>query len=416
VTDRSVRRLLSSVSAMEPLVVASGNGAAPRTLLGIADTQIPSFRLFMLNAPAHIPCRPGVSYLSPFVGPGMRRQSRLGYIPCRLSMVPQLLASRLPPDVVLLNTSRPRHGVVSLGVEVNVLPAAIDAARANGGIVIAQLNRSMPFTCGPDSELALDQIDAVVEVDEPLDSPGVRSLTDQHHVIGSRVAELVMDGATLQVGIGAVPDAVLGTLRHRRGLRVWSEMVGDGVLQLAQVGALGPSAVVTSFVVGSPELYDWVGDNPHITMTRTETTNDIAQIGRQPRMTAINTAMQIDLFGQANASHVVGHVHSGAGGQDDFIEGALRARHGVAVLALPAWHARSNSSTIVGRINGPASSFQPSHVVTEIGTARVWGLVAQEQAHELIERAAQPRARDQLWDIARAAGTGAPAPLETVSS
>jgi hypothetical protein len=217
VTDHSVRRLLSAVSGMEPLVVASGNGAAPQTLLGIADAELASFRLFMLNAPTDIPCR--------------------------LSMVPELLASRLPPDVVLLNTSRPRRGVVSLGVEVNVLPAAIEAARANGGIVIAQLNRAMPFTCGPDSERPLDQIDAVVEVDEPLDSPDARSLTDQHHIIGARVAELVTDGATLQVGIGAVPDAVLGALRHRRELRVWSEMVSDGVLQLAQAGALGPSAV-----------------------------------------------------------------------------------------------------------------------------------------------------------------------------
>ena len=410
-TEAHVRQLLAGVTTVEPLVVASGNCASPRTLLRLVDESVPAYRLFMLNAPTGIPSRLGVSYVSPFLGPGMRHHARLGYVPCRLSLVPRLLKTHLVPDVVIVNTSLPRDGVVSLGVEVNVLPAAVEAARANGGIVIAQLNRAMPFTGGADACLDLADIDATVEVDETLNVPGPHPLSEAHRGIGDRVAAVVSNGATLQVGIGAIPDAVLGQLLGHRDLRVWSEMISDGVLGLAHAGALDDSPIVTSFAAGSAALYDWVADNPRVVMTRTETTNDIAQIGRQPQMTAINTAMQVDLFGQASASHVPGHVHSGAGGQDDFVDGALRAADGRAILALPAWHQRSDTSTIVGRVAGPASAFQPSHVVTDMGTARVWGHTAQDQVEDLIERAADPRARADLWDAAIGAGAGTWAPL-----
>jgi acyl-CoA hydrolase len=410
-SEKTVRQLLTAVPGVDPLVVASGNCATPRTLLRLLDETVPVYRLFMLNAPADIPNRHGVSYVSPFLGPGMRHRARLGYIPCRLSLVPRLLKTHLVPDVVILNTSLPRDGFVSLGLEVNVLPAAIEAAHANGGKVIAQLNRAMPYTGGVDARLSLDAFDAVFEVDDALDVPVARRLRDTHYSIGDRVAALVSDGATLQVGIGAVPDAVLDRLRSHRGLRVWSEMISDGILELDHSGALADSVIVTSFIAGSAALYDWAAHNPQLIVTRTETTNDVARIARQPRMTAINTALQVDLFGQANASHVPGHVHSGAGGQDDFVEGALHAQDGEAILALPAWHERSDSSTIVARLGGPASSFQPSHVVTDIGTARVWGRTAQDQAFDLIEHAAAPRARAQLWDAAIGTGAGTWAPL-----
>lgn len=410
-TGARVKQLLDAVTKVDPLVVASGNCASPRTLLRLVDETVPAYRLFMLNAPAGIPSRLGVSYLSPFLGPGMRHRARLGYVPCRLSLVPRLLTTHLVPDVVILNTSLPRDGVVSLGIEVNVLPAAIEAARANGGIVIAQLNRAMPFTRGVDARVPLEAFDAVIEVEDALDVPVPRPPSDAHRAIGERVASLVSNGATLQVGIGAVPDTVLGQLLGHRSLRVWSEMISDGILGLAHAGALDDWPIVTSFVSGSAALYDWVADNPRVVLTRTETTNDIAQIGRQPQMTAINTAMQVDLFGQASASHVAGHVHSGAGGQDDFVDGALRAADGRAILALPAWHQRSDSSTIVARVAGPASSFQPSHVVTDVGTARVWGRTAQDQVEELIEHAADPRVRAQLWDAAIGAGAGTWVPL-----
>src|SRR4051794_40974351 len=194
-----------------PRIVASGNFAAPQRLLALADTSIAEFRLHMLNAQHGIPDRAGVSYESSFVGPGMRGHPRLHYFPCRLSLVPHLLLQRLAPDVVLLHTSRPEAGAVSLGVEVNVLPAAVEAARARGGIVVAQANAAMPVTYG-DARLPLDAVDYVLEVDEPLVYHTVAPADALSTAIGERVAALVPAGATLQLGIGAIPDATLNAL------------------------------------------------------------------------------------------------------------------------------------------------------------------------------------------------------------
>ena len=151
--------------------------------------------------------------------------------------MPRLLTETLPPDIVLLHTSTPIHGTVSLGIEVNVLPAAIEAVRARGGLVIAQLNRRMPYTFG-DGVLPQSEIDYAIEVDEPLPSPPPWVVTDVSRSIGERVAAQITDGATLQLGIGAVPDAVLSELTSRRGLSIWSEMFSDGVLRLEKAGAL----------------------------------------------------------------------------------------------------------------------------------------------------------------------------------
>ena len=150
-----------------PRVVVSGNAAVPWDLLALVDTSLEQYRLFMLNAPTGIPTRPGVVHETPFVGPGMRRLASLRYIPSRLSQVPQLFTTTTPPDVVCLHTSAPSGGMVSLGVEVNILPAAIEAARARGALVLAQLNPAMPYTYG-DAEIPLSSIDAALWVDRPL--------------------------------------------------------------------------------------------------------------------------------------------------------------------------------------------------------------------------------------------------------
>ncbi len=187
-----------------------------------------------------MPNRKGVTHESPFVGPGMRGQSGLHYFPCRLSLVPALLTEVLPPDVVLVQTSAPSGGTVSLGTEVNVLPAAIESARSRGGLVIAQLNPRIPYTYG-DSVLPCDAVDYAIEAEAPLASPPERPVAETSVSIGDRVAAFIGDGATLQAGIGAVPDAVLAGLHRRRGLAVWSEMFSDGVLGLAKAGALDPA-------------------------------------------------------------------------------------------------------------------------------------------------------------------------------
>ncbi|HLK02408.1 MAG TPA: acetyl-CoA hydrolase/transferase C-terminal domain-containing protein [Streptosporangiaceae bacterium] len=394
----SADRLSAILGALPgiPRVVASGNFATPWHTLGLLDSALAGYRLFMLNAQAGVPDREGVLLETPFVGPGMRGRDGLRYYPCRLSLVPVLLATTLQPDVVLVQTSTPAGAAVSLGTEVNVLPAAVEAARARGGIVVAQLSRQIPYTYG-DSEISIDDIDYAIEQDAPLPSPVVRPVSDVSATIGSRVATLVEHGSTLQLGIGAVPDAALAALTGRHGLMIWSEMFSDGVLTLAKAGALDPDGTITaSFAFGSPELYDWMDRNPQIRMLRTETINDPARIARHPRMVSVNSALQVDLFAQANASRLHGAVYSGFGGQTDFVVGALHSPGGQAIIALPSWHPKAHVSTVVPRLAGPVTSFQHSFIISEQGTAAIWGHDASDQAEQIISKVAHPSARDGL--------------------
>ena len=182
-------------------------------------------------------------------------------------------------------------------------------------------------------------------------------------------------------------------------------MISDGVLALERSGALDPDhQVVTSFVGGSEELYKWADGNPRLRMFRTETTNDPAMIAVNPMMISINAAVQIDLFAQANASYVGGRIFSGFGGQTDFIVGALHSAGGQAVIGLPSWHEKSKSSTIVPLLDTPATSFQHSVIVTDQGCAHIFGRSQHDQARLLIEEAAAPQARDELWVAAEKLG------------
>jgi acyl-CoA hydrolase len=401
VTETTLASVLDSLAA-PPRVIMSGNFATPWRVLEILDKAVAEYRLFALNAQAGIPDRDGVTLESPFVGAGMRHSERLRYVPCRLSLVPSLLATAMPPDVVLLHVSAPVSGTVSLGTEVNILPAAIDAVRARGGLVIAQVNPRMPYTYG-DAVLPVDEIDLALEADVPLPSPAPRTGhgADLHESIGVQVAALIPQAATLQLGIGRVPDAVLAALRNHRGLSVWSEMFSDGVLALDRVGALDPDAPVTaSFAFGGPELYAWIDRNPRIRMLRTEKTNDPGLISRQYAMVSVNGALQVDLFAQANAARVHGMIYSGFGGQTDFVVGALHSPGGRAIIALPSWHPKADVSTVVPRLAGPVTSFQHSYIVSEQGTAAIWGNDASTQAAQIISQVAHPDARDDLRQAA----------------
>ncbi|WP_182523698.1 acetyl-CoA hydrolase/transferase family protein [Nocardioides dongkuii] len=384
----------------DPRVVVSGNHATPWHTLALVDAALPSYRLWMLNAQPGIPDRDGVVLETSFVGPGMRRSPRLSYVPSRLSLVPTLFASVMPPDVVVLHTTRPRGGKVSLGIEVNVLPAAVEAVRRRGGLVVAQVNDSLPWTYG-DAELDLELVDVLVEADEPLAHAPVVGVDEPSARIGALVAERVPDGATLQAGIGAVPDATMRGMVDRRGLRIWTEMFSDSVLALERAGALDPAVPVTaSFLFGSQELLDWVDGNERVLMARTEVTNDPGRIARNPAMVSVNTALQVDLFGQANASRIQARIHSGFGGQTDFIVGALHSPGGQAVIALRSWHPKADVSTIVPLVDEPVTSFQMSAVVTEQGVAEVFGHTQGEQARRLIEHAAHPSVREELREEA----------------
>ena len=206
-----------------PRVVVSGNHATPWAVVEALDSALPEWTLHMLNPQVGVPTRPGVRLETCFIGPGMRDQPTLAYVPSRLSMVPVLLRTVLVPDVVVLHVSRPLKGRVSMGTEVNILPAAVDAARANGGLVIAVTNPQMPFTHG-DGVLRLDQVDLVVEVDVPLSSPVPREPDATAWAIGNRIAALVPDHASVQTGIGAVPDAALQSLLAQARA---ADLVGD---------------------------------------------------------------------------------------------------------------------------------------------------------------------------------------------
>jgi acyl-CoA hydrolase len=405
IADQQLEDSLATLSAYEPRIVASGNLATPRALLDTLERAVERYRLFMLAAQAPLPAHDGVIFETPFVGPGMRDAGRrLDYLPMRLSLVPRLFATMRPPHVVLLHTSTPSKGKVSLGIEVNILPAAVEAVRARGGLVVAQLNPNMPYTLG-DSELDEELIDLAIEAPEDIHSPVPGPGHEHADQIAELVASLVEDGSTLQLGIGQIPDATLRALAGRRDLAIWSEMISDGVMHLDQGGALDRTRpIACSFLFGSPELYTWVDQNPRLRMTRTETTNDPSRIAARPAMVSINTALQIDLQDQAGASHIAGRLYSGFGGQPDFVEGALHSPGGHAVIALRSWHEHSNSSTIVPRLSDPVTSFQHSAVVTEQGCAHIFGRSQRAQARLLIEHAAHPDAREELHQCAATLG------------
>lgn len=379
-----------------PRIVASGNFATPKTLLKVADETLPQFKLHMLNAHEGIPDREGITYETAFVGPAMRGHARLHYIPSRLSLLPVMYRDHFRPDVVFLHTSPQRFDTVSLGIEVNVLPAAIESARTRDGLVIAQANKQMPYTYG-DAQIYESEIDYLVEVDEPLMQKPAPVITDLQREIGDRIASLIENHSTLQLGIGGVPDAVLSALGNRKGLRIWTEMFSDGVLELERNGVLDDDLPLTaSFLFGSRELYDWLDLNRRVRMMRTERTNDPSQIARQAKMTSINSALQVDLYDQANASYVRDEIYSGFGGSTDFIVGALHSRGGKSFIALPSWHPKANVSTIVPQLTTPVTSFQHSYVATEQGIAPCFGHDQSEQARNIIKFAAHPSAREGL--------------------
>ena len=216
---------------------------------------------------------------------------------------------------------------------------------------------------------------------------------------------------------------MLAALTGRRGLRVWSEMFSDGALALDKAGALDTDQpVIASFAFGSPELYDWMDRNPNLRMLRTETTNDPAQIERHQHMVSVNAALQVDLFAEANASWVGEEIYSGFGGQTDFVVGALHSPDGLAIVAVPSWHPKADVSTVVPRLTGPVTSFQHSFIVSDQGTAAIWGHDASAQAEQIIttvahprgpRRAARGRARPGFPGLGRRSGPKVPGARDT---
>lgn len=341
-----------------------------------------------------------------FVGSNTRTavaEGRADFTPVFLGEVPSMFFSHeLPLDVALVQVSPPdEHGYCRLGLSVACALPAVEAAR----VVVAEINPQVPRTMG-NSAIHVSEIQYAVEVDRPLPRIDPAPFGAVERSIGEHVASLVPNGATIQVGIGKVPNAVLAALGEHQDLGVHTEMFSDGLLDLARRGVITgrhktrfERRVVTSFAAGSEQLHEFVDDNPFVEFHPSHVVNDPNEIRKQYAMVAINSALEIDLTGQVCADSTGERIYSGIGGQMDFVQGALRSPGGRAVIALPSTARNGATSRIVPRLEpGAGVVTTRGHVqwvVTEHGAVNLRGRTLRERAALLI-RVAHPDFREEL--------------------
>ena len=394
-------------------VFVHGAAATPVPLLDAlaARTDVEGVRLYHLHTEGTASfVAPGVANrlrsVSFFVAANVRAavaEGRADFVPVFLSDVPDLFESgAIPLDVALVQVSPPdRHGRCSLGTSVDAARAAVDHAR----IVLAEINDRMPRTLG-NTSIELARISAFVHTSRPLPAPPCPPPSPIEVRIGELVAELVEDGATLQAGIGAIPDAALARLGGRNDLGVHTEMFSDGMLPLLVQGvvtnrrkAVHANRTVTSFVLGSQALYDYVDDNPSVEFHGCDRTNDPGVIRQNDRVTAINSAIEIDLTGQVCADSIGHRIYSGIGGQMDFLRGAALSRGGKPIVAMPSTAANGTVSRITAELKpgaGVVTTRGHVHwVVTEYGARNLHGLTLRERGEALIS-IAHPDTRGDL--------------------
>jgi 4-hydroxybutyrate CoA-transferase len=341
-----------------------------------------------------------------FIGANLRsavNEGRADFTPVFLSDIPHLFTTRrIPLDVALLQLSPPdKHGYCTLGTSADAAVAASRSAR----ILIAEINDQMPRTHG-NTLVHIDALTAFLHTNRPLPEhpPGVPS--EAESAIGSHIASLIPDGATLQMGIGAIPDAVLSRLFDKRDLGVHTEMFSDRVIDLVEAGIITnrrkkvhPGRITTSFVNGSRRLYDFVDDNPFVEFYSADHTNDTAVIRKNDNVVAINSALEVDLSGQVVADSIGFRMYSGIGGQMDFMRGAALSPGGVPVIALPSTASGGKLSRIVMSVKpGAGVVTTRGHVhwiVTEYGAVDLWGKSLRERAEALIS-IAHPDFRAEL--------------------
>jgi acetyl-CoA hydrolase len=352
-----------------------------------------------------------------FTGANVRKavhEGRAEFIPIFLSEVPLLFKRNIiPVDIALLNVSPPdEHGFCSLGVDVGTIKTAAEKAK----IVIAQINSEMPRSLG-DSFIHINKIHHIVEHTEAISElPQVDPNTSEemlgiYDTIGKYTAELIEDGSTLQMGIGAIPDSVMKYLRDRRNLGVHTEMFSDGIVSLVEEGIINgeektihPGKIIVGFVLGTKKVFKFIDNNPVIEFHPQEYVNDPFIIAQNKKMVAINSAIEIDITGQVCADSIGTRIFSGIGGQVDFIRGAAHSEGGKPIIALPSITKDGDVSRIVPQLNPGAgvvtSRGDVHYVITEYGVAQLFGKTLKERARELI-RIAHPKFRDELTKYAK---------------
>jgi 4-hydroxybutyrate CoA-transferase len=397
----------------------SGNAAAPFPLMEalarrageLTDVTL-SHVLLMGDDPLS---KPGMEkafrHNSLFVGPADRasvNDGRSAYVPIHLHMIPKAIRSgACKVDVCMIQCSPPDdHGFMSLGLEVLAQKAAIEVAKT----VILMVNDQMPRILG-DSFVHVSRATHIVEHSLPLLELVGKKASDVERKIGALIADMIPDGATLQLGIGGIPDAVLSLLEGKRDLGIHTEMISDGLMRAMEQGiitgtrkTLHPGKVVSTFIMGTRTLYDFVNDNPLFEVHPVDHTNDPFIIAQNDNMVAINSALEVDLTGQVCSDSIGPTIYSGFGGQLDFIRGSAASKGGKPIIALPATAKKGTMSRIVPKLklgSGVVTTRADVHyVVTEFGAVNLWGKNLQERARDLIG-IAHPDFRDMLETEAR---------------
>ena len=345
-----------------------------------------------------------------FIGPSTKKavnDGRADFTPRFFSEIPSLFSSgELPVDVALIQVSPPdSRGYCSYGISVDYTKPCAESAR----VVIAEVNTRMPRTLG-DSFIHVSDIDYIVECDYPLYTISVPEIGPAEEKIGENIASLIEDGATLQLGIGAIPNAVLHFLTDKHNLGIHTEMLSDGIIPLVESGVvtgrrktLHKGKMIATFIMGSEELYDFVDKNTYVEMHPVSYTNDPFIISKNHRMTSINSFIQADLLGNVNSETIGPNQFSAVGGQVDFVRGAIRSSGGKAILAATSTAAGGKISRIVPYLDRGASVTTSrndvQYVVTEYGIANLRGKTCRDRARTLIN-IAHPDFKDWLWEQA----------------
>ena len=397
----------------------TGNVSVPKVILAALVRRAPELKdveicQALTIGPADFVAPEMVGHLrinTMFISANVRQavqDGRADFTPVLLSEFPLLFKNKvLPLDAALIHVSPPdEHGFCSLGVEVGLTKTAAEAATT----IVAEVNEQMPRTLG-DSFIHVSRLNYVVPVNYPIPEMAMAEEGDKETVekIAGFIADLIPDGATMQMGIGAIPDAVLNYLFNKKDLGIHSELFSDGVIDLVEAGvltnarkSLHPGKIVAGFILGTKRLYDWVDDNPLIELHRTEYVNDPFVIAQNDRMVAVNSAIEIDLTGQVCADSIGPKLYSGVGGQLDFIYGASRSKGGVPIIAMPSTSTMRNG-TVLSKITamlkqGAGVVTSRNHVrfvVTEFGAAELYGKSIRQRAQALIN-IAHPQFRDEL--------------------